>query len=139
MCADQFAFAAIGTGARHAESQFMLSNYSWSMPNGEALLLAYTAKRSAEVAPGVGEQTDVLVIGPQVGQTNPLPKELVEKLEIEYQKVASAEKTARKAARDEVSSFIEQLAGKNENIGQAPASAGTAISVLGSEPPRAKQ
>jgi 20S proteasome alpha/beta subunit len=52
-------FAAIGIGASHAQSQFMFARYSlqWDFPR--ALLLAYSAKKRAEAAPGVGRETDM--------------------------------------------------------------------------------
>lgn len=60
-CHDPVAFAAIGIGARHAESQLMFASYVRAWPLSHALLLTYSAKRRAEVAPGVGKGTDLLV------------------------------------------------------------------------------
>jgi 20S proteasome alpha/beta subunit len=108
MCADQFSFVSIGTGTRHAEAYLMLANYRWATPNGDALLITYTAKRNAEVAPGVGSDTDIWVIGGNVGQTNVLPDYLVKKLEQEYRKVRSAEDRARQRGRNAVAAFIDQ-------------------------------
>jgi hypothetical protein len=113
MCADTLAFVAIGNGARHAESQFMLASYGFMMPNGEALLLAYTAKRNAEVAPGVGKETDIIAIGPEMGQTSELPAALAARLEEEYKRVVEAEENARKKGREAVNLFIGEIAKKN--------------------------
>jgi len=59
---DRIGFAAAGAGQWHAESQFMFSRYTteWDFP--EALSLLITAKKRAEVAPGVGTETDIVLI-----------------------------------------------------------------------------
>jgi len=62
-CQDRVGFAAIGIGGPHAESQFMFAKYSpftWYMP--WTLFLTYFAKKRAEVAPGVGQETDMFFI-----------------------------------------------------------------------------
>ena len=59
---DAVGFAAIGAGGRHAEPQFMFANHATWNDFPESLLLAYSAKRRAEIAPGVGAETDVCVI-----------------------------------------------------------------------------
>lgn len=123
ICADQTAFAAIGTGARHAESQFMLAKYSSHTGNGEALLLAYSAKRSAEVAPGVGTDTDILVIGPDTGQHFELPADLKSKVEVEYQDIVKKEREARMDGYKEIDSFLAS----RTNASQNQAVAGTEI------------
>lgn len=61
-CYNALGFCAIGSGERHAESTLILRNYSPQMPVGKALYLAYEAKRSAEVAPGVGKFTDIAIL-----------------------------------------------------------------------------
>lgn len=55
-------FAAIGIGAGHARSQFMFSRYPKIINLYRALPILYTAKRRAEVAPGVGKESDWLLI-----------------------------------------------------------------------------
>lgn len=127
MCADQAAFAAIGTGGRHAESQFMLAKYAGTVLNGEALLLAYSAKRDAEVAPGVGKETDVFVFGGNVGNFFKLPDILMKKLEDEYQKVRLKDAQVRKKARTEVTRYLGELQREAPKAQQVSPTAGTAI------------
>jgi len=67
MCCDPVGFAAIGSGGRHAESQFMLSRHSSSATLDETLFLLHSAKKESEVAPGVGAATDMFTIGPNKG------------------------------------------------------------------------
>lgn len=59
---DSFAFAAIGSGGEHAESQFMLADHTRFASISDTILLAYVAKKRSEVAQGVGEQTDMFII-----------------------------------------------------------------------------
>ena len=63
-CFDGLAFAVVGGGYWHAASQFMFAKYHRSWTPDRALLLAYSAKRRAEVAPGVGTGTGMVYINP---------------------------------------------------------------------------
>ncbi|MGB7254085.1 MAG: hypothetical protein WBC94_10800, partial [Xanthobacteraceae bacterium] len=59
-CHDDVGFAAIGTGASHAESILMQAGYVNTLGWGPALAVLYAAKRVAEIAPGVGKKaTDI--------------------------------------------------------------------------------
>ena len=62
-CADAIAFASIGTGKHHADSQFMMSRHTKQTLFHTALLDIYSAKKRAEVAPTVGWATDLFYIG----------------------------------------------------------------------------
>jgi hypothetical protein len=66
-CYDTTGFAAIGYGDWHAQSQFMFAKHWRGRPLPETLLLAYSAKKHAEVAPGVGKDTDMMIVGPGLG------------------------------------------------------------------------
>jgi 20S proteasome alpha/beta subunit len=55
-------FAAIGIGAYHAKSQFMFARYPKIINFYRALPILYTAKRRAEVAPGVGKDSDWIIV-----------------------------------------------------------------------------
>lgn len=61
-CADTADFAAIGGGGHHAESQFMFAGHAYRKTWAETMLLTYTAKKYAEIAPGVGKDTDMFTI-----------------------------------------------------------------------------
>ncbi|MBI4468869.1 MAG: hypothetical protein HY650_06045 [Acidobacteria bacterium] len=61
-CNDTVGFAAIGYGSWHAESQFMFARYTVAWPVIPAFMLTYIAKKRAEVAPGVGEATDMAIL-----------------------------------------------------------------------------
>jgi 20S proteasome alpha/beta subunit len=107
-CHDPVAFAAIGIGGRHAESQFMLASYVRDWPLSHALLLTYSAKRRAEVAPGVGKGTDLLFI--EAGGTIIQVSDAIQqKLGDLYTKIVEREAEAATKAREEVDGFIKAL------------------------------
>ena len=58
-CQNDVGFAAIGLGAWHAKSVFMSNRYVSKADFAYALGVSYTAKKTAEIAPGVGEATDI--------------------------------------------------------------------------------
>jgi 20S proteasome alpha/beta subunit len=55
-------FGAIGIGAWHARSRLMQLGYVRSMLFAPALAAAFSAKKAAEIAPGVGTTTDICII-----------------------------------------------------------------------------
>jgi 20S proteasome alpha/beta subunit len=59
---DDIGFAAIGIGAVHAESRLMQAGYVKGVDFAHALAMIYGAKKSAEIAPGVGKATDFQLI-----------------------------------------------------------------------------
>ena len=61
-CLNDVGFAAIGIGAWHAKSSLMQAGYQSGLPLAPALAAAFTAKKNAEVAPGVGTNTDIHVL-----------------------------------------------------------------------------
>jgi hypothetical protein len=61
-CLNDVGFAAIGIGAWHAKSNLMQAGYQSGLSLAPALAAAFTAKKSAEVAPGVGTNTDIHIL-----------------------------------------------------------------------------
>jgi ATP-dependent protease HslVU (ClpYQ) peptidase subunit len=108
-CADSVGFAAIGSGARHAESQLMLARHNYDTPNSEALLTLFTGKKDSEIAPGVGAETDMWALGPNVGQRFYIEGPLLKKIEDEYKRLKSKEAKAREKARAEVARYVEEI------------------------------
>jgi hypothetical protein len=78
---DSIGFATAGIGAWHASSQLMNGGYTPYASFLRAAVLVLLAKRRAEVAPGVGKQTDIVAIGPELGQYVMLEPEVVKQLE----------------------------------------------------------
>ena len=108
-CWDTIGFASIGIGSRHAGSHFMYARHSPSSPLPEALLLTYYAKKWAEVAPGVGKETDMFMIGPQLGTLTEIVHEVKNKLEKEYQQIIKKEEKIHAEARKEVNRCVEEI------------------------------
>jgi hypothetical protein len=59
---DTLAYCCIGMGDRHSENVFAWYKYSQALPLTEALYIAFEGKKRAEMAGGVGQTTDIIVI-----------------------------------------------------------------------------
>jgi hypothetical protein len=94
-------FAAIGIGKGHAESQFTFPGHWPIKPFPETLLLCYAAKKRAESAPGVGKATDVLVIGPVMGNTFKAEDRHVKEIDKIYRASRKSSERATEKARAE--------------------------------------
>ncbi len=62
MSAHSIGYSAIGIGETHASSFYMVNGFKYSTPLREALFFAFGAKKSAEIAAGVGKCTDIWVL-----------------------------------------------------------------------------
>jgi len=108
-CRDSAGFAAIGIGYWHANSQFMFARHTTSKPMPETLLLTYAAKRRAEVAPGVGEGTDMFTIGPQVGSYGPVSDDVMKNLGLIYERIMKRTKKSLERSNREVTEYVEEI------------------------------
>jgi len=61
-CFDAVGFCCPGVGQRHTDPVFALYRYSSAISPKEALLIAYEAKKRAEMAGGIGLTTDATII-----------------------------------------------------------------------------
>lgn len=112
-CHDAVGFSAIGMGAYHANSHLMFAKHSRSIDSSRALALTYAAKKRAEVAPGVGTETDMFIVGHGVGSYKTIERSVVDNLELIYQRaVKSHERTDAKLVK-ETNAFLEQIAAAN--------------------------
>ena len=62
MSAHSIGYSAIGIGEDHASSFYMVNGFKFNTPLREALFFAFSAKKSAEIAAGVGKCTDIWVL-----------------------------------------------------------------------------
>lgn len=108
-CYDSVGFCSIGSGARHAESQFMLAGHSYLFEVPETLLLTYIAKKRAEVAPGVGQATDMFIIGPQLGSFVRIGDHITGYLSKIYKKNSDRERQIRIQAQDGIRKYLDEL------------------------------
>jgi hypothetical protein len=76
----------------------------------ETLLSVYMAKKRAdEVAPGVGEDTDMFSIGPQPGTYGPLARSIQDRLATEYRKLRQREERATTKAEEGMKDHVETI------------------------------
>ena len=108
-CQDLVGFASIGIGKGHANSQFMFARHNRFSPATETLLLVYSAKKRAEVAPGVGEATDMIVLGPLLGQMNVVDESTLENLDVIYNEEQEEVKEANQQSIAKVNQYVEEF------------------------------
>jgi hypothetical protein len=86
-CQDDVGFVAIGIGAWHAKSLLMQAKYFNRTNFAMALSLAHSAKKRAEIAPGVGKSTDMFIVN-RTGWAPVAPEllSLVDGSYLEYEK-----------------------------------------------------
>lgn len=108
-CWDTIGFAALGYGGRHAESQFMLAQHGPASSLASTLLLTYSAKKRAEVAPGVGSETDLIMIGPQLGTATTVVIKVQDKLEKTYQTLVEEEEVIHSTIRQDFKKYVDEI------------------------------
>ncbi|HEY2391883.1 MAG TPA: hypothetical protein VGK22_11980 [Candidatus Angelobacter sp.] len=108
-CRDTIGFAAIGAGRWHANSQFMFAQHSRFTPAPETLLLTYAAKKRSEVAPGVGKETDMFIVGRKLGSYARIDVSTLNDLEKMYKARVAREKRASEKANKEVIAYVENF------------------------------
>jgi hypothetical protein len=71
--------------------------------------LVYSAEKRAEVAPGVGEDTDMIVIGPQLGQMNRINETILANLDSIYNEEQDRVKEANWQSIARVNRYVEEF------------------------------
>ena len=107
LCLDAVGFAAIGSGGRNAEMQFMLSHYTRQVSHQKSLLLTLTAKKRAEVSPGIGKRTDMFFIGDHGFGT--LSPEITAKLTSIHEDMEKKIANVTRGADEEAHKFVEEF------------------------------
>jgi 20S proteasome alpha/beta subunit len=107
-CEDWTGFTAVGGGAWHANSQLMFANHTKYRGLAETTMLVYTAKKRAEVAPGVGEKTDMVVLGPGLGDAIAIGNPLMALLEQTHSEVKIEAEKVRSNANAKINEFLEE-------------------------------
>jgi hypothetical protein len=82
---DKLGFGAIGSGAVHATTRLSLGAQSRDTPLPTSVLAVYAAKRASEVAPGVGNETDLAVVYPD--RTERCSAQVVQELDRLYREL----------------------------------------------------
>lgn len=109
-CQNSIGFAAIGDGANHAESQFMFARYTSGWFLSRSMMLTYIAKKRAEVAPGVGLDTDFFFIADR-GFTN-FVDPILNGLEECYKVLGDAQERAVRESNIHLDTFLQKLVEK---------------------------
>ncbi len=88
---DKLGYGAVGSGAIHALGRLHLAGQTRHRALAETLFSVYDAKKAAEVAPGVGKETDVHIIDKDKGHRECGKDELdaLEKIRVEAGKKLS--------------------------------------------------
>ena len=121
-CADTIGFAAIGYGHSHASSQFMVAKHTKHSPSPDTLYLTYSAKRRAEVAPFVGQGTDMFSVGPDLASFRPIEPEILNELKKIYETARQDEARAFARAKKKINEHLERLsATKIPRVQEPPA------------------
>jgi 20S proteasome alpha/beta subunit len=108
-CHDGVGFAAIGAGYWHADSQFMFAGHTRQRQLPETLLLTYSAKKRAEVAPGVGEATDMFMVS-GLGSYTAIGDHVLDELEKIYKTTQQSYAESDKQANQQIKAYVEELA-----------------------------
>lgn len=131
-CEDMVGFASIGVGRWHANSQFMFAGHTRNSSLTRTAYLTFSAKRRAEVAPGVGAGTDLFIISGLGGYT-PIGTHVLDALDKAYKSNQKGINKSSKKAEEGFAKYLEQLsesqappAQKAGGDSERPAEAGTA-------------
>jgi hypothetical protein len=116
-CHDAAGFAAIGNGWYHANSSLMFAKHSKDGTFPRALCLTYTAKKRAEVAPGVGIETDMFAVQ-GLGSYFAIGEHVVDDLEAGYQESTKAHAEADQIAERKANEFYDRLIKTVKQSGQ---------------------
>lgn len=108
-CEDSVGFASIGAGKRHADSQMMTGTHSPARTTIETVVLIHLAKKRAEIAPSVGEATDLFLIGPALGTNAFLSEPHLARLDRAFDRLRKAELKALGRAQTEFGSYLSSL------------------------------
>jgi len=107
-CNDATGFACIGLGYWHANSQFMSSGHTRFSSGPRTLQITYQAKKKAEVAPGVGKETDMFIIGPELGSFRPIKEEVVFDLDKIYNNYLKKIKDVDKKTEKRLEEYLKK-------------------------------
>jgi len=108
-CLDSVGFASVGVGAWHANSQLMLSGHTRWDPFHKALISVYSAKKRSEVAPGVGEDTDMFMLGSSLGSYRQINPEIIGGLDKIYQKAIKQQHRAIESSEKSTKDYVEKI------------------------------
>ncbi len=127
VCQTDIGFVSIGIGADHANLQLMSQGYSrHSVDFYAALSLIYAAKKSSELAPGVGKETDIFfMVDNQAQRLNSAPKTILDQAYIGWQEdlknasdkaISSVRKWFLNMEENRLKAELDKLKDENDSI-----------------------
>lgn len=117
-CCNDVGFAAIGIGAWHARSSLIQAGYHNNLTLAPALAATFAAKKLAQIAPGVGDSTDLYLVT-RDGHMR-LSDGLYGKLHEVHNGYSSAVTDAAISAIDQLQGYIDSLQGTQNEPAQQP-------------------
>ena len=109
VCQDAGGFAAIGVGSYHANSYMMFARHSRDATVSQTLLRTLAAKKRAEVAPGVGAESDMFIIGSGLGSYNILERKIIDDTEKIYQASVKSHAATDKRAEVKAHEYVQEI------------------------------
>ena len=119
-CEDGVGFAAIGAGYWHADSQFMVARHTRQATVSQALLNTFWAKKRAEVAPGVGSETDMFVVGPALGSLVNVNETVIRDLEKIYKQTLRRQRAFNIRTEKAVENYLQVLSKTQAQVPTPP-------------------
>jgi hypothetical protein len=127
VCQTDIGFVSIGIGADHANLQLMSQGYSrHSVDFYAALSLIYAAKKSSELAPGVGKETDIFfMVDNQAQRLNSAPKTILDQAYMGWQEdlknasdkaISSVRKSFLNMEENRLKAELDKLKDENDSI-----------------------
>jgi 20S proteasome alpha/beta subunit len=107
-CHDSVGFAAIGVGQAHANSQMMAFNHTFRHSLADTLRAVLFSKKRAEIAPGVGPNTDmIVVIG--TGGLSMIADNVQAELEKRYAEEKRRQAKVANTTREKIGQFVQGI------------------------------
>lgn len=117
-CHDSVGFAAIGAGQDHANSHMMSFSHTFKHSLADTLRAVFFAKKRSEIAPGVGPDTDMMVvIG--AGGLSTLADNVQEELEKRYAEEKRRQAKVADTTRKKINQFVQAILDKPPAIEQS--------------------
>lgn len=107
-CHDAAGFASVGAGWYHASSHLMFSKHGKAANLARSLLLTYTAKKRAEVAPGVGPDTDMFAVK-GIGSYFVIGDHVINEFQETYMSSVSAHADVEQEAERQATEYVEKI------------------------------
>lgn len=104
-------FAAIGSGSNHANSQMMAFKHTFRHSLADTLRGVFFSKKRAEIAPGVGFETDMFVIT-GLGGLSMLADNVQEELEKRYAEEKRRQTKVADNTRTKINQFVQGILDK---------------------------